>query len=137
VLNPEDDHDTKVAQLLTAFRRGCRLARLWNDVFRQDRLASRYGMKVGRRLHQPLAEMGRLGDLAALLDDDDHAVQATAASWLLEDMPERCMPIVQEISEAERRFSYAGSIACGAVDYYELTPDFKKRIDEKLKRSQG
>src|SRR5271170_365586 len=45
-LDPASDEDTKVAQLLMAFARGCRLGRLWSDVMAEIPIGTRHVKKI-------------------------------------------------------------------------------------------
>src|ERR1700722_12067974 len=77
-LDPAADEDTKVAQLLMAFARGCRLGRLWSDVMAEIPIGSRHVKKIYQLVLPALDAMGRRADLAKLLDEPDPSVRATA-----------------------------------------------------------
>jgi hypothetical protein len=108
------DEDTKVAQLLMAFARGCRLGRLWSDVMAEIPIGSRHVKKIYQLILPALDAMGRRSDLAKLLDEPDPSVRARAASLMKEIMPDQCIPILEEIYRTERMLD-AGWIAGWAL----------------------
>lgn len=113
-LNPRADDDTKVAQLLTAFARGCRLTRLWDDVMGEIPAGTRHAKKIYRIILPALDAMGRSADLAQLLDDPDPSVRARAASLMKDTMPDRCIPILEDVYRTQRMLD-AGWIAGWAL----------------------
>ena len=117
-LKPADDDDAKVNQLLIAFARGIRLSRIWRDVIHQARISMCCVGKVFSGVQAVLDTMNRRGDLAIFLDDPDQAIRSRAASLLLDRMPDRCVPILQEISRKEGGSS-AGITAFWALAMYE------------------
>jgi hypothetical protein len=113
-IDPATDEDTKVARLLMAFARGCRLGRLWSDVMAEIPIGSRHVKKIYQFVLPALDAMGRRADLAKLLDEPDPSVRATAAMLLKEIMPDRCIPILEELARTERMLD-AGWIAGWAL----------------------
>ena len=113
-LDPAADEDTKVAQLLMAFARGCRLGRLWSDVMAEIPIGSRHVKKIYQFVLPALDAMGRRADLVKLLDEPDPSVRATAAMLLKKMMPDRCIPILEELARTERMLD-AGWIAGWAL----------------------
>jgi hypothetical protein len=113
-LDPAADEDTKTAQLLMAFARGCRLGRLWSDVMAEIPIGSRHVKKIYQFVLPALDAMGGRSDLAKLLDEPDPSVRATAAMLLKEMMPDRCIPILEEIYRTEHMLD-AGWIAMWAL----------------------
>ena len=108
------DEDTKVARLLMAFARGCRLGRLWSDVMAEIPIGTRHAKKIYQIVLPALDAMGRRADLAKLLDEPDPSVRARAASLMKEMMPDRCVPILEDIYRTERMLN-AGWIAGRAL----------------------
>jgi hypothetical protein len=117
-LDPTADDDTMVAQLLVAFQRGSRLSRIWDDLMHQVKISACCAKKISKNILPALEGMDRLGELEQFLDHPDLAVRARAASWLLDRMPDRCLPILREIDRTERALD-AGWIACWALDAHE------------------
>jgi hypothetical protein len=113
-LKPTANDDTKVAQLLTAFARGCRLTRLWDDVMGEIPAGTRHAKKIYRIILPALDAIDRRTDLALLLDDPDPSVRARAASLLKEAMPDRCIPILEDVYRTQRMLD-AGWIAGWAL----------------------
>jgi hypothetical protein len=113
-LDPAADEDTKVTQLLMAFARGCRLGRLWSDVMAEIPIGSRHVKKIYQLVLPALDAMGRRADLAKLLDEPDPSVRGRAASLLKETMPDRCIPILEDVYRRERMLD-AGRIAMWAL----------------------
>jgi hypothetical protein len=113
-VDPAADEDTKVAQLLMAFARGCRLGRLWSDAMAEIPIGSRHVKKIYQLILPALDAMGRRADLAKLFDEPDPSVRATAAMLLKELMPDRCIPILENIYRTERMLD-AGWIAGRAL----------------------
>ncbi len=105
------DDEARVAQLLLAFRQGAKLKRVWIDLLGDSRAGSRVAKRAWRVI--PLLDAigdGRRTALACFLDDKDADVRATAAAALLKIMPERAVPILEEISHSGKWLS-AGSTA--------------------------
>jgi hypothetical protein len=113
-VDPAADEDTKVAQLLMAFARGCRLGRLWSDAMAEIPIGGRHVKKIYQLILPALDAMGRRADLAKLLDEPDPSVRARAASLMKEITPDRCIPILEEIYRTERMLD-AGWIAGRAL----------------------
>jgi hypothetical protein len=113
-IKPTADEDTKVAQLLMAFARGCRLGRLWSDVMAEIPIGTRHVKRIYQIVLPALGTIGRHADLAKLLDEYDPSVRARAASLLKEIMPDRCIPILEEVYRTERMLD-AGWIAMWAL----------------------
>jgi hypothetical protein len=113
-VSPTADDDTKAAKLLKAFARGCRLGRLWSDVMNEIPIGTRHVKKIYKIILPVLDAMGRRADLAKLLDDPDPSVRGRAASLLKETMPDRCIPILEDVYRRER-FRDAGSVAMWAL----------------------
>jgi hypothetical protein len=125
-LNPAADDDAKTAQLLLAFERGSRLSRLWHDTMQQARIGSCCAGKVINKIQPALDAMDRRGDLVAFLAHKDKSVRARAASWLLDRIPDQCLPILEGIAQTERALD-AGWIAFWAIGMYEngAIPQYK------------
>ncbi len=113
-VDPSADEDTKVAQLLMAFARGCRLGRLWSDVMAEIPIGSRHVKNIYQIVLPALDAMGRRADLARLLDEPDPSVRARAASLMKEIVPDRCIPILEDVYRRERMLD-AGRIAMWAL----------------------
>jgi hypothetical protein len=116
--DPAENEEEKVTRLLTAFARGARLTRIWNDTMHQERIGFCCAKKISKQILPELDALNRRGDVVIFLDDPDLSVRAKAASWLLDTMPDRCLPILREIDRTERALN-AGWIACWALDAYE------------------
>jgi hypothetical protein len=107
--------DDKVAQLLEAFALAAKLTRIWDDVYEEQKksVACQFkGSAAGRRLDE-IGE-GRRGDLAVFLDGKDPGAKAMAANLLFKMMPERCLSLLEELSQSERWYS-AGRIAVAGL----------------------
>jgi hypothetical protein len=113
-VDPAASDDAKVEQLLTAFARGTRLTRIWRDVMQNVRISVRCGNKVTDKVWGPLKTLGRRDDLARFLNDKDPSTRATAAAWLVGRMPDRCLPILTEISKDHM------GLAAGLTAYWTL-----------------
>jgi hypothetical protein len=113
-LDPAANDDAKVEQLLTAFARGTRLTRIWRDVMQETRISVCCGNKVADKVGASLRALGRREDLVKFLDDKDPSTRATAASWLVGEMPDRCLPILTEISKSQ------WFLAAGLTAYWTL-----------------
>jgi len=113
-LDPTSSDDAKVEQLLTAFARGTRLTRIWRDVMHEVRISMCCGNKVADKVWAPLKALGRRDDLSKFLDDKDQSTRATAASWLVGGMPDRCLPILNEIAKDHM------GLAAGLTAYWTL-----------------
>lgn len=122
--------DQQVSQLLGAFVRGLRLTRLWRDVLMESRIAQRHGQKVVDIIQPALDALGRRGDLEAFLDHPDLSVRATAATWLIIRMPEKCVPILKEIASRDLVTTDAAGIAHWGLVIYENDPEFLARGDK-------
>lgn len=109
-----ESEDEKVTRLLTAFVRGTRLSRIWSDTKHHEKLGARYSIKVTKQTVWELDAMDRRGDLVVFLDDPDPSVRAKAAALLKETMPDRCIPILEDVYRAERMRD-AGWIAMWAL----------------------
>lgn len=127
---PAARDDEKVSQFLGAFVRGLRLTRLWRDVLLEPRIAQYRGQKVVDIIQPALDRLGRRGDLEAFLSHPDLSVRATAASWLLIRLPEKCVPILKDIQAKNSLITDAGLIAHWALVIHERDPEFLARSDK-------
>jgi hypothetical protein len=116
--NADESEDAKVLRLLTAFARGTRLSRIWDDVKTQRRIGACCAKKVITQVLPALDAINRRGDVVLFLDDTDMSIRARAACWLLDTMPDRCLPMLHEIERTERALN-AGWIACWGLHAYE------------------
>jgi hypothetical protein len=111
------DREAKIAQLLTAFRHGAKLYRVWIDYM----VERGPGNRVLKLTHSVLPLLRSIGcdrlALEPLLDDKDINVRAMAASALSEDLPNRALPILEEISNTGRWLS-AGWTAMAALSMH-------------------
>ena len=112
------DADTRVAQLLMAFRQGAKLERVWHDLLGDSKAASR----VAKRAQKVIPLLDAIGDgrrtaLTCFLDDKDADVRASAAAALLKFMPERTVPILEEISRNGKWLSAGNTAMVNLIMY--------------------
>jgi hypothetical protein len=113
-----DDGD-RVAQLLRAFEFCAKLRSLAKDVLGDNETAN----AAGFRKHDVVKELDAMvpaqrSALAVLLDHPHPGVRVSAASSLVNSMPERAVPVLREVHAKERGRS-AGSIAFVALFAYD------------------
>jgi hypothetical protein len=122
-------NDEKVAQLLLAFGLAAKLSRIWKDVHNENKKAAKFqrvAYEVAGRLDA--IDDGRRSALAVFLDGSDTDAKALAASSLLKTMPERCVPILEELKTTERWLN-ASHIAIAALVMHEMGEESPTRIN--------
>jgi hypothetical protein len=101
-LDPGADDDAKVIQLLDAFVTGAVLSRIWYDTLAEREVSNSFVRKLIFNVVNVLDAMGRRDDLAKFLTHPDLGVRARAAFFLIDTMPDRCIPLLREIRKTER-----------------------------------
>jgi hypothetical protein len=122
--NVGESEEEKATRLLTAFARGTRLTRVWNDVIQLKRIGACCSKKTYKFVLRELDAMNRRGDLVMFLDDPDFSIRAKTAACLLNTMPDRCLPILLEINRTQGVLN-AGWIAFWSLDMYETETGVK------------
>jgi hypothetical protein len=116
-IDPAASGDMNASKLLRAFVRGARLTRIWWDIMDQSRISCCCERKVFE-ISMQLDAMGRRGDLAQFLDAPDLELRAKAAGCLVAKMPDRCLPVLNEIA-GQSKSRCARSSASMALMAYE------------------
>ncbi|MFZ0423223.1 MAG: hypothetical protein WAL80_10140 [Xanthobacteraceae bacterium] len=98
--------DERAASLIRAFKFGARLADTLHDEFRDTADGE---TKVVNLTDEIVKSLNKIGSgraaLAELLDDPDRGVRALAGVYLIDLMPDRVCPILQQVREEARGLS--------------------------------
>jgi hypothetical protein len=95
------DPDARTKRLLTAFafcvKTACNADEETGDVETYN-----FGVRQLRAVGNELRSLDRFSELAQLLDNPDIEIRGFAAVWLRNLMPERILPILQEINKTKK-----------------------------------
>src|SRR5579883_1746177 len=129
-VSPKAD-DARIDELLNAFTLGARFRAVLDDELVQK---DSYN-KITRQLDAIVLALDKIGGrgpvLVKLLDDPRPAICATAGAYLVNLMPDRVLPLMRGIAEAERGTS-AGWTAHWTWRVYEV--EHGKKGDEQEER---
>ncbi len=116
--------EERIAQLLQAFAFGGKLARICTDIIGDAKAGNKAEEQAYGAGHaiKAIDTDGKL-PLAVFLDDPDPSVRAIAASLLVEIIPDRALPVLEEIVKVNSTDS-AGLTAFWALTMHKI--DLKK-----------